>query len=257
MIWTGVCRRAVIGLVVGVVATSLMAGEAGAQGLEKLPIGTIVKGVAQLGERQIPLPDGEWQLISKQVQSSGVQIARVYLVQLEGNTLKAAIQAAVSLSSSPGGWTRRRDLCDRADTHFNVSDRNYNAQDTECWTLNHMGLTMSGSPAQVHVDFYRYTDDKNRPRTALVNGYYLVKGFHFLEVQYGINPELEGFEPTPNSDWRGNPWHRDAVAGDAKRQALIARLRAEGEKLFPLVKTGFRGDLPQSGSVVLPAAKAQ
>jgi hypothetical protein len=238
------CWSVLLSGAVAALAVCLVNGAASAQGLEKLPIGTVVKGTAVLGERQFPLPDGEWRLIAKQVTRSGVEIARIYLVQIEGNSLKAAIQAAASLSASAGGWTRRRDICDRADTHFNESDQNYNVSNTECWTLNHIGLTMSGSPGQVHVDFYRYTDDKNRPRTALVNGYYIVKGFHFLEVQYGYNPELEGFEPTPNSDWRGNPWHRDAVATDPKKATLIARLRAEGEKLFPLVKKGFGGGLP-------------
>lgn len=243
MVWK-IGGRAACSVATSLVASLLVIGGARAEGLEKLPIGSVVKGTATLGDRQIPLPDGEWRLIAKQVTRSGVEIARAYLVQLEGNTLKAAIQAAASLSASAGGWMRRRDICDRADTHFSDSDRNYNVSNTECWTLNHMGLTMSGSPAQVHVDFYRYTDDKKRPRTALVNGYYIVKGFHFLEVQYGYNPELEGFEPTPNSDWRGNPWHRDVVATDPKKAALIAWLRAEGERLFPLVKKGFGGGLP-------------
>lgn len=233
---------------------------AAAEGLEKVAMGTVVRGTADLGPRQIPLPPGDWQLIARQVHSSGgnsgannVLIARVYLGQVEAGVLKASIHAIASLDSSPGGWTRNRSICDRTDTHFAESDRNYNTRDTECWILNHIGMTLGPNPLQVHVDFYRLTDDKKRPKTAIVNSYYLVKGFGFLEVHYGVNPELEGFEPTPTADWRGNPWHRDAVGNDPKRVAYIARMKAEGERLFPLVKAGFDRRLPPGGTLAAPA----
>lgn len=227
--------------------------ESRAESLHNLPIGTVVRDVAELGERQIPLPPGEWLLVAKQVRQSpnrtnvtapSVPLADVYLVQITNGTMVHAIYATTNLESHFGGWVRDRSICDRNDTHFNKSDRNYNERDTECWNVNHFGLTLPNNPPQVAVDFYRFTDDKHRPKTALVNQFFIVKNSDFLQIMYVWNPEADGFPDTPTAAWAGNPWHRDLIQNDPARLAYVAKLKAEGERLFPLVKRGFDHQLP-------------
>lgn len=220
----------------------------GAQSIHQMPIGTVVKNVAQLGERQIPLPEGEWLLVAKQNRLSGgsaagVPLAYVYLAQIRGGVVARFIFAGTNLEGVSGGWTRDRAVCDRGDTHSAFSDRNYNSRDTECWVTNHLDMTLGTNAWQIHKDFFQWSQDKKRPATALAAEFFLVKNFDFLRIQYGFNPELEGFERTPNSSWRGNPWHKDHAYEDPKRAAYIQHIKAEGERLFPLVRSGFGGRL--------------
>jgi hypothetical protein len=231
----------------------------GAQSVHQMPIGTIVKNVVQLGERQIPLPEGEWSLIAKETRLSGgsaagVPLAYVYLAQVRGGVVARFIFAGTNLEGISGGWARDRAVCDRGDTHSASSDRNYNSRDTECWVTNHLDMTLGANTWQVHKDFFQWSQDKKRPATALAIEYYLVKNFDFLRVQYGFNPELEGFERTPNSGWRGNPWHKDHASEDPKKIAYIQKVKAEGERLLPLVRSGFDGRLsPTEPNVPAPS----
>jgi hypothetical protein len=255
----GPCPRR-LAKIVGVFLCLLGSEGAWAQNLKDAAIGTIYSNFAAIGERQIPLPSGEWVLVARSKTLSGgsgmgVPMISVYLGQVEAGVAKRVIFASANLESSPGGWTRNRSICDRNDVFFNSSDKNYNSQDTECWVINHVGLTLAANASQVHRDFYRFTDDKGRPKTAVGISFYIVKSYNFFEVHYYANPEADGFEPTPTADWRGNPWHRDLSLSDPQRRAYLENLKAEGEKLFPLVKDGFRGRLT-APAVAKPAAPA-
>jgi hypothetical protein len=63
-----------------------ISGKSAAESLHNQPIGTVVHDVAELGERQIPLPPGDWTLVAKQVRQSpntdvtvpSVRLADVY-----------------------------------------------------------------------------------------------------------------------------------------------------------------------------------
>lgn len=227
----------------------VMASHARAQNLEDAPIGTSFQSVAKFGPRQLPLPPGEWTLLSREMaRSTGntaapIPILRVYLVQMVGGRLERWIHANTNTQVSATGWTRNRNVCDRGDVHVGVSDSNYNERDTECWIVNHYGLTPGATAAAYIRAFYDQTADKRRPVTALGEQYFLVKDGSFLDVTYYSNPESAGFEKTPTADWRGNPWHRERAAQDPKKLAYIAKLKAEGESLLPLVKRGMNGRL--------------
>ncbi len=233
----------------------------GAQSIHLQPIKTVVRGYTELGSRQIPLPPGDWVLVAKSIgRSTGAQsvpIAYVYLAQIEKDIINRWIFASTNLESSPGGWTRGRETCDRTDVHHNVSDRNYSAIDSSCWSLNHISMTLTSQALQVHRDFFDFSTPLGRPTTSLANVFYIVKQFDFLGVQYHSNPEASGFERPVNSDWRGNPWHRDSSAGDSRKQAYIANLKDEGEKIFPLVRIGFDRKLPLPQNTTPPNANPQ
>lgn len=232
----------------------------GATGVETLPIGATVSGTLQLGSRQLPLPSGPWVLVAKERRLStgsaaGVPLIWAYLAQLENGAIARSIFAGTNLEANQGGWARNASLCDRTDTHHYRSDRNYNPRDVECWTINHIGMTLAADAWQVHRDFYGYTEDKRRPATALTIGFYMVDGFDFLQVSYLINPEIRGFDRTPTSDWRGNPWHKDRASEDPKKLALIQELKAQGEQLLPLVRAGLKDQLP-AGTATTEVAKS-
>lgn len=227
------------------------AAAASAQGLESAPIGTVVKDVGQLGQRQFPLLDGDWILASRSMERStgdnasggNEPLVSVALVQLEKGRVKRSVFVRANLQPSRNGWARARAICDRKDTHHAVSDRKYSDNDVECWTVNHYGQTLGPNALGAWVDYYRFTDDKQRPMVAIGIDFYLVRYSDFLDLRYSFNPEFDGFPRPDSSDWRGSPWHRDSVAADPKRLAYIEAMKREGERLLPLVRKGFDREL--------------
>jgi hypothetical protein len=132
---------------------------------------------------------------------------------------------------------RNKDICDRKDVHTGYSDSNHNFQDTACWILNHVGMTLGKDPNQAVIDFYRWSDTRGRPNTALCLHYCFAKRGDFLDAQYCFNPVVAGFPETPTAAWRGSPWHPDVASKDEKKLAYLRQLKATGETLFDKLKT--------------------
>jgi hypothetical protein len=115
-----------------------------------------------------------------------------------------------------GGQIRSKSICDRSNTHASYSDSNHNTKDTECWVLNHIGMTIGKHPSQATIDFYRWSDMRGRPNTALSLQYFFAKRGDFLLVEYFFNPVVAGFSDTGDAGWTGNPRHPDVASKDEK-----------------------------------------
>jgi hypothetical protein len=189
--------------------------------------------------RTVPLLDGEWTTIAASASGSSggsSHIERVYLAQVSGNRLSRWIKIETNDQWNPGGWKRDKAICDRSDTHFSYSDSNHNERDTECWTLNHLGMTAGKNPSQATIDFYRWSDALGRPNTAVCLIYFFAKRGDFLRVEYCFNPVVAGFRDTGGAGWRGNPWHPDIASKDPKKLAYLRELKTTGEGLFDKLK---------------------
>lgn len=151
-----VCGFAAALTVAGVAINS---GVASAESLHNLPVGTIVSGVAELGDRQVYLPPGPWKLEAKGesraagTDTGGIQSATIFLSQIEGGVLKRHILASTNLQAYAGGWGRSTTICDRTDSFFNKSDRNYSPNDTECFNVNSISLNLVNNASQVAQEF--------------------------------------------------------------------------------------------------------
>ena len=86
------------------------------------------------GKTQIPLPEGEWELLGLQEDQSDLvtRIWRVYLAYVENNTLVGHIYIAINHDLPAGlGWSRS-DLCDRDDLGFLEVKSNIDGA-VDCW----------------------------------------------------------------------------------------------------------------------------
>jgi hypothetical protein len=196
-----------------------------------------------VADRNFPLLDGEWTVVatgSSKSTNGIVRIERVYLAQMAGNNLSRWIYISTNAEWTGNGWDRNKSICDRKDVHAGYSDSSHNKKDTECWVLNHVGQTLGSDPAQVDIDFYRWSDKLARPNTALALSYYFVKNGDFLRADYYFNPVVAGFRDTGSAGWRGNPWHVDVASKDDKKLAYLRQLKATGEALFEKLKGVLR-----------------
>jgi hypothetical protein len=220
------------------VASLCSAAEAQVPGL-----GALYRGSISVADRTIPLLDGEWTVVAvggargtNQGGSITPAIVHVYLAQMSGNQLSRWMRISTNTEWSPSGWKRDKEMCDRNDAHTGYSDSNHNDRDAQCWVLNHVGQTLSKNARQALIDFYRWSDDRGRPNTALCLEYYFAKRGDFLTIEYCFNPVVAGFPDTNNAAWRGNLWHPDIASKDPKKLAYLRQLKATGEDLFEKLK---------------------
>jgi hypothetical protein len=193
-----------------------------------------VSSVYYLGDKPIPLPQGTWQIVTTENAHSRANNsnARAYLADVQHGVLSRWIYVATNTEYNRNGWKRNKNICDRTNVHFAYSSSPNNKNDSECWIVNHWGMTMGKRPSQATIDFYRWSDSMGRPNTAVGVAYYLAKHGDFITLELEYNPVVDGFPDTPTAEWRGNPWHPDLASKDPKKLAYLRALKALGERYF-------------------------
>jgi hypothetical protein len=205
-----------------------------------LPLGAKVRDRVVLGDRAVPLLEGEWAVVASSGLDGGLiksKLARLWLAQLQGNRLSRWIYVGTNLEWNSGGWSRDKEICDRKNVHAGYSDSWHSPRETECWVLNHYGMTMDDDAAQATIDFYRWSDNVGRPNTSLGLSYFFTKRGDVLNVRYYFNPVVSGFRDTEHAVWRGNPWHADVASKDPKKLEYLRGLKAIGEQQFAALRT--------------------
>lgn len=227
-----------------------LGGPALAQSVVTDPLGTVYRDSFALGRHFVPLGDGERELVAREIATSSgdgsrVPVPRVYLAQTRNGRVTRAVSAFTNLEPMGGGWARDTSVCGRTDVHFAAFDRNYDPKNSECRVVSHFSLALGANPRKSDADFHSWATTRQRPSTALVDVFRLVKQFDLVHVIYFWNPEAEGFPPA-NENWAQNAWHKNAIGNDAARLAYIEKVKLEGDRLWPLFKAGFDGPLPTS-----------
>jgi hypothetical protein len=210
-------------------------------------LGAVYRGSIVVADRAIPLLDGEWTVVAVGVAKGSNKsgsitsgIVHLYVAQMSGDRLSRWMRISTNTEWSATGWKRDKEMCDRNDAHVGWSDSNHNERDAQCWVLNHVGQTLSKNARQALIDFYRWSDARGRPNTALCLEYFLAKRGDFLTLEYCFNPVVASFPDTNNASWRGNPWHPDVASKDPKKLAYLRQLKATGEVQFEKLKTILR-----------------
>ena len=249
----GVRRRlsraaGMLGLLGLALSVGPLPSEAMASEITEMAPGTKVTDMVTMGRNDIPLPKGEWELVATRAKRSGSlgKIGDAYLVQESGESGVHAIYIRANVEvSNCVGWRRSKTACDRKDAHFNVSDRNYNSRDIDCWTLDHAiadPYKETKNPFRKEVNKYRQ-DNLGRVATYIINHYMMSSRCNFVNVRYGSLPEKFGFPPSQEKDWKSSDWASATIQSDPKRVRFIAAAKAFGEKLHSTVRKAFDGEL--------------
>ena len=224
-------------------ALAATASASEARDLLSLGAGTEIEGVARIGDRQVPLPAGKWELVLAETDRRGsVKSGTAFLVQKVDGNLAGYLFVRTSLEHGGGsGWKRPR-WCDRDNVHHNGSDSYYNIQDTDCWILNHRIV----SNKVLRWDFLNrmkaYLRKHGAASTVIGNRYRRNDAYDFLSVAHFLNPAAYGFPPERGTRWVESKWHRNAVDGTPRR-GFVDAVKAFGEKYREAVRQGFRGRL--------------
>ena len=211
-----------------------------AQDLMKMGSGATVERVASIGNKQVPLPGGKWEVVLSDTDRRGSVVAgNVFLVQKAGNRLVGYLVVRTNLEGGRGyGW-KRPNWCDRANVHHNGSDSNYNIQDADCWILNHRVYTQKVFRSSFRNKVRDYFRKNGYTSTIVGNRFWRNDYQDYILVYHFIDPGAFGFAPEREKRWMESEWHANAVGEGSPRRKFIDAIRAYGEKYRDAVRKGF------------------
>ena len=224
---------------------ALLAFPAQSKDLTDMPVGTKVKNYVEMGKVQIPLPKGEWELSlvhTRRSQRAG-KIGTVFLTQDSGESgfVGALLDSNLDSCASVRRWKR---VCDRRNTHFNKSDRNYNVKDQACWDVNHQTINpKKKTKNKFYRKLYKFMRQRNmKPETYIINSFLISGQCRFVRLRYSSNPVDFGFPPELKR-WKDSAWHSDVVDAERRRKRFVVANWSAGKRLRDAVDRGFDGKL--------------
>ena len=231
-------------LALGLFTAPALSGE-----LTEMSLGSKVTNVVNMGKTQIPLPRGEWYLSALHTRRDGEygKMGGVFLTQKDNTSGFYGIVISTNVESCAHS-KRPKSICDRENTHYNESDRNYNNRDGKCWNVNQFIIDPSKENKKgFWKDFFNkrnkvMREDGIKRATYIANEFFRTSRCNFSFIRYFINPETFGFPPE-STRWQNSAWHRDVIDGDPKRKKFVMAAQKVGEELKAVVERGFDREL--------------
>jgi hypothetical protein len=237
--------------------------DAVAASFESHPVGTVFRDAIEVGNRvTVPLPEGEWILISNTTDKTTAGRTPFYyprLVEIRDNVIQRYIwidnaTAAPEAPGYSGAQVFFKD-CRRTDMHYAKEFMNIDGGPQDCWGVNHIGMTLGNQAQPRSAAIYQYLKERKiaMPKVMVAVAYRFANArTQALTMAIYHNPEAVGFASPNSSDWRGSDWHRDRVTQDPKKQEYIAKLIEWGTSWHGRMKEGFEGKLKVPAKPSLP-----
>ncbi len=224
------------------------ASQADAQSLHTAPRGTKVTGSFEIGGAQFPLPNGDWVLAGRGevtgTTSTGIaRIASAYLIEVVNGKIVRGVWANAALrgQGSGTGWSRDKNICDRTNTLFNVSDRNFNPRDASCWSVNHFTLSSPANPSDPLKDLFAYLDEQRLllPKMRVVTEHWLSNTAVFLRANYFFDPEHVGVDGGPFERWDSADWNKTRISSFPDKRAFADKVEIFGREIHKQLELGL------------------
>lgn len=219
-----------------------------AQNLVDAAPGTKVTGVATLGNKQVPLPEGEWELVFAETdrlwsdRTGPVGSANAFLVQNAGGKPSAYIVVRTNTEPYSNGLRRPR-ACDRDNLLHNDSDSHYNQHDADCWMINHIPFGRRKARRAFFNEVRKYVRKTAGTSTLLVNWYWRNDSSDFIRVAHYANPAAYGFPRERFQRWVESDWHVEVIGDSPRRKNFVEAAKIFGAKYREAVRAGFRNKL--------------
>ena len=200
----------------------------------------------------VPLPAGKWNLVgySQKSNNVGKTMNSALLIQTEGNNLARFIDVLAPDDITQWGYLPA-EFCKRTDVLHIVRRINQDGEDggkQDCWGINHWRMTLGDNSDGYWLQAMNHMRNKGIrvPINALVVIYRKANMNRFVQVVYGFNPELEGFNPPNQADWSVSDWHKDRYYTDNDKVKYIQELKDWGVVWENRVVAGFGGGVSTS-----------
>ena len=196
-----------------------------------VPVGKVFEGSVKYGVFDVPLPEGQWTVVSEHAFRTGLS-ARVGELWLAHFTATDAFDRAVSIRTileygdkPGGGWAPARD-CGRTDMLY-VKPVSNTPTERECYYVNHM-TTAAADEKSANGEFLAELADRGIavPSNAVVSVFNQANATNLLTVTVLFNPEADGLPPSPVPDWSASEWNARYIGRFPERKAYVDRVIA-------------------------------
>ena len=176
------------------------------------------------GKTQIPLPEGEWELLGLQEDQTRGLVTRiwlVYLARIENDTLVGQISIKVNHDLTSGYWLPV-EYCDR-DNHWFKEVKSNRDNDVDCWIVRRVHIkpeNWKGGRKQMLDNLLSRNVNVTIPQSMIRADFYRVNRDNFLRITYYFY---------------SFPLGRPVIARDD--------IKTWGRKWKPKVDAGFLGKL--------------
>lgn len=221
--------------------------------INEYPSGKVVRSTIEVDTMQIPLPEGEWIVAGTEQYNNNVRtpIGRLVLLQLDKKKVKMAVYVTASLGYGGGGYVIKS-TCERRDMLHVQKVANYGGGEQDCWWIKHVQPRFTSSDlskkAFAEADQFMKSRGLTMPLNAIDVGYRFASESRLLDVDYYVNPEVEGIAPSVHAARATSDWHRDRLAVDPAKVAYVEKLKTWGAEWYEKVRLGFYGKSVVRGS---------
>lgn len=211
--------------------------------LESNPIGKSYQGTINLRGMDIPLPEGEWNVVGRSINREG-KFVEVILEQDVDNKPIAVVSIIRDTSDNSYKWYTRKEL-ERKDMLHVVSNTNAKERPLDGWSINHIRYSAPGSKAsEANKQAFQHIVDQ---KLVLPGNFIRIRHFFagavntskFLGYSLFLNPEAEGISPPTNSEWASSDWNIVKINGHPEKVEYIENLKKEGAVFHQKLRVAF------------------
>lgn len=195
--------------------------------------------------KTIPLPPGEWKIISSGYDSE--KFFEVYFIQEHpGKKISCIFLAVDSIElNREGGYSKNKDI-DRLDMHYKVVNKTTASDEQDWWYVNNFIITAipkEGRPVRneaiKYIKSHGYVISPD-----YIQVHHRLTGKHpykkrYLHVEYYYNPEAAGFPSGSTTEWATSGWNATRINTDQRKVQYVNDLVKEHTLLHEKLKAGF------------------
>jgi hypothetical protein len=173
------------------------------------------------GRKQVALPAGTWQLVSRhfatldELSGTGYgAIESAVLFQTDENAVAGFIIVRRNVIPIEGGWGISTD-CARDDIYQTLTF-DESADRPFCGFVTHVLTDVSATSDEAWKEAVDVARNRklDLPTTWLMAGFRISDQSDILDVRYNFNPELHGFLPGAGRTWADNSWSKIRLTGE-------------------------------------------
>ncbi len=211
--------------------------------IDSNPIGRKYTNSINIRNMELPLPEGEWEVIGRGYADNHNFIEIILEKDIDNKPHSAIYIARDSGSNIFNGYLPSKYL-ERTNIHHVVSNNNERGGAQDGWCINHFRLSFSENSSKANKEAYKHIIDKKlvMPGNVILvrhrfTGAYIKQ--KFLLYSLYLNPEAEGFDPPRSCEWASSEWNPLKINSDPRKVAYIEKLKEEGVTFHEKLKQAF------------------
>jgi hypothetical protein len=216
----------------------------------KAPMGKVFRDTFEVDGRRLPLPPGNWTVLSDIRGNRPDQtVASYFLGRIERQRLAGAIVIqSVAVKTSPANGFPATRFCEEGNALYVVNESNEPNGSQSCWLMHNIftppwthwddrnvriGQAERAAAGEMSIRGISY------PQDFVVVEFHRAEKASLLNVMYLFSPEQEHINASPASTYRDSDWYGANIARDPARVAYVGRLRDWGTNWWIRFKQAF------------------